>query len=103
MKIMIPKNCRITEEAILSLKKEVKYLIERYEEKYSKDYKIYLYANSLKVKYKQKNYDVAIVEYNHELFWYVKPFYKSYLLLKNTNDLCLELILAILKEINSLP
>lgn len=100
MKIIIPQNCCITDEALNKLKKHVKALIENYDNKYKKEYKIYLYSNFLKINYQNHNYNVAIVEYNHELFWYLKPFYGSYLLIKDTEKECLDLVLSIIKIIN---
>lgn len=100
MKIIIPKSCKITEKATLELKNAVKYLITKFEEKYSKEFQIFLYKNSLKVIHKKKQYVVAMVVYNEEYFWYVKPFLKSYLLLKNTDKSCLDLVLTMIKTIS---
>lgn len=41
MKIIIPKSCKITEKATLELKNAVKYLITKFEEKYSKEFQIF--------------------------------------------------------------
>lgn len=82
MKLKIPNNCRITNETIIELKKFIKYLIQDFEEKYKDKYKIYLYAGFLRIRYKQKNYYVTIVEYNQEYFWYIMPFFQEYLLMR---------------------
>lgn len=95
MKILIPNDCIISEKSIIELKKVVKYLIQNYETKYSK-YKIYLYPNYLKVNYKKHNYTLTILEYNCELFWYMKPFDNSYFLLKYTSVNSLSYILSLL-------
>lgn len=99
MKIKIPQNCSITDKAILQLKKQIKYLISNYDERYKKEYKIYLYSNFLKINYRNHNFSVALVEYNSELFWYIKPFHNSYLLIKNVNVECFDIILLIIKNI----
>lgn len=103
MKIEIPQNCRITNRAILKLKNKVKDLINHYEEKYQEEYKIYLYQKFLKIHYKKYQFVIAIVEYNEELFWYMRPFYKSYLLLKDSEDACFDVILFIIKNISEEP
>lgn len=99
MKIYIPKKCNITLEALSELKLQVKKLINNYDE--NKEYKIYLYSNFLKIIYNDNSYNVAIVEYNNELYWYMKPFYNNYLLLKKTNEHCFDMILLIIKNISS--
>ena len=101
MKIKIPQSCSVTDAAIMALKQQVKYLIGSYDEKYKKEYKIYLYSNFLKINYKNHNYLVTIVEYNNELFWYLKPFYNSYLLIKNTEPECFDILIAAIKTLNS--
>ncbi len=82
MKLRIPKDCVLTNETVLELKKLVKYLIKEYEIKYKDKYKVYLYANCLKIVCRKKSYYLTIVQYNHEYFWYVVPFLEQYLLMK---------------------
>ena len=99
MKIKIPQNCSITDKTVLQLKKQIKYLINNYDERYKKEYKIYLYSNFLKINYKNHNFNITLVEYNNELFWYIKPFYNNYLLIKYVNVECFDIILLIIQSI----
>lgn len=99
MNLIIPKDCNITPRALMELKLQVKQLLNENELNKNKEYKIYLYSNFLRIKYLDKYYNVAIVEKNKELFWYVKPFFNNYLLVKKTHSKCFDVILLVIKNI----
>lgn len=100
MNLEIPEDCQITAKANLELRKQVKYLIENYEKITNDGYKIYLCSNCLNILRHKKKYWLTIVEYQDELFWYLKPFYNSYLLVKKTEEKCLDILLLIIKILN---
>ena len=89
------KNYNITTRSLRQLKEEIKLIIRNYSK--LKNFKIYIDDVYLKIKYKNKLFYFTILEKNSEFFWYLKPYYNDYLLIKEPYNKSFDLILTIIK------
>ena len=101
MKLELPNESCITDIALNILKQQIIYLIPKYEEKYPKISQIFLYENHLKIIANGKCYLVTLINLNDDIFWYIKPFNNSYILIKNNKNMDIKKILDLILKINS--
>lgn len=101
MKLDIPNNSIINDTAVEILRKQITYLIPEYASKYQKEYQIFLYGNHVKVIYAKKMYLITIIIIDKEIYWYLKPWKESYILIKTKRNINFKDILDFLTKINS--
>lgn len=102
MKYELPDDC-ITDVALYELKKELNCLINIYEKDIRKDFKIYLYARSIKIIYNKHSYLITMVEIEGVIYWYIDHLFKTYFLINYNANMSIKKILTLLKLVNSKP
>ncbi len=96
MKLDLPYKSNINNICINLLKDN----IINYSNNYNliKESQIYLYANYLKVFYNKKIYIITIISINTSLYWYLKPWHNTYLLIKYKTNINLNTILTLIHD-----
>ena len=85
----------ITENSILELKRNVKIIINIY--KNIKGFKIYLQKDNLKIKYKNKNINLYLIENEEKFYWLIKLNNNTFIFILKTKSNDITKILNIIK------